>query len=84
MEGYNSNHDSWNCTSWIILFSDEYRLSRVTAFLHPEEDIRGTNWQAAQSLYALGSGEIFGLGLGQSRQNIYGFQKLKMTLYFLY
>lgn len=52
----------------LFLFSDEYRLSRVTAFLHPEEDIRGTNWQAAQSLYALGSGEIFGLGLGQSRQ----------------
>ncbi len=52
----------------VFLFSDEYRLSRVTAFLHPEEDIRGTNWQAAQSLYALGSGEIFGLGLGQSRQ----------------
>ena len=52
----------------VFLFSDKYRLSRVTAFLHPEEDIRGTNWQAAQSLYALGSGEIFGLGLGQSRQ----------------
>ena len=51
-----------------FVFSDSYRVSRVTAFLHPEEDIRGSNWQPAQSLYALGSGEIFGLGLGQSRE----------------
>lgn len=52
----------------IFIFSDSYRLERVTAFLHPEEDIQGANWQSAQSLYALGTGEIFGLGLGQSRQ----------------
>lgn len=52
----------------VFIFSDSYRLTRITAFLHPEEDIRGSNWQPAQSLYALGSGEIFGLGLGQSRQ----------------
>ena len=52
----------------VFIFSDSYRVERVTAFLHPEEDIQGSNWQAAQSLYALGSGEIFGLGLGQSRQ----------------
>ncbi len=51
-----------------FIFSDAYRIERVTAFMHPEEDIQGSNWQAAQSLYALGSGEIFGLGLGQSRQ----------------
>lgn len=51
-----------------FVMSDSYRLTRITAFLHPEEDIRGTNWQPAQSLYALGTGEIFGLGLGQSRQ----------------
>ena len=51
-----------------FVLSDSYRLSRITAFLHPEEDIRGSNWQPAQSLYALGSGEIFGLGLGQSRE----------------
>lgn len=51
-----------------FVFSDEYRVSRVTSFLHPDEDIRGANWQITQSLYALGSGEIFGLGLGQSRQ----------------
>ena len=52
----------------VFVLSDSYRLTRITAFLHPEEDIRGSNWQPAQSLYALGSGEIFGLGLGQSRQ----------------
>lgn len=45
-----------------------FRLDRIISFLNPEEDIRGGNWQAAQSLYAIGSGGIFGRGLGQSRQ----------------
>ena len=45
-----------------------FRMDRIVSFLNPEEDIRGGNWQAAQSLYAIGSGGIFGRGLGQSRQ----------------
>lgn len=45
-----------------------FRLDRIVSFLNPEEDIKGGNWQAAQSLYAIGSGGIFGRGLGQSRQ----------------
>lgn len=48
--------------------NDSFRLARIVSFLNPEEDIKGGNWQAAQSLYAIGSGGIFGRGLGQSRQ----------------
>lgn len=45
-----------------------YRMARVTTFLNPFEDIQGSGWQIVQSLYAIGSGGIFGAGLGQSRQ----------------
>lgn len=48
--------------------SGSFRLDRIVSFLNPEDDIKGGNWQAAQSLYAIGSGGIFGRGLGQSRQ----------------
>ncbi len=45
-----------------------YRLKRVTTFLDPFKDIAGEGWQIVQSLYAIGSGGIFGAGIGQSRQ----------------
>lgn len=51
-----------------FLFSESYRLERIKSFLDPEADIQGGNWQPTQSLYAIGSGGIFGRGIGQSRQ----------------
>ncbi len=45
-----------------------YAGDRVTAWLHPEMDPGDTGYQILQSLYAIGSGGIFGLGLGKSRQ----------------
>ena len=51
----------------LAIFSP-YRLKRVTSFLHPFEDKLDDSWQIVQSLYAIGSGGLFGLGLGQSRQ----------------
>lgn len=45
-----------------------YRLKRVVTFLDPFKDIRGDGWQIVQSLYAIGSGGVFGAGIGQSRQ----------------
>lgn len=45
-----------------------YAGDRVTAWLHPESDPRDTGYQILQSLYAIGSGGLFGLGLGKSRQ----------------
>lgn len=44
------------------------RWARVTSFLDPFKDIRDQSYQVAQGLYAIGSGGIFGLGLGQSVQ----------------
>lgn len=52
----------------IFISAEDFRKQRVYAFLHPEEDVTGDSWQAVQSLYAIGSGGIFGRGLGQSRQ----------------
>ena len=45
-----------------------YAGDRVTAWLHPEEDPGDTGYQILQSLYAIGSGGLFGMGLGKSRQ----------------
>ena len=51
-----------------FIMAEDFRVARITSFLHPEEDLTGDGWQAAQSLYAIGSGGLFGRGLGQSRQ----------------
>ncbi len=51
-----------------FIIAEPFRVKRILSFMNPEEDIRGGNWQAAQSLYAIGSGGLFGRGLGQSRQ----------------
>ena len=45
-----------------------YAGDRVTAWLQPEKDPGDTGYQILQSLYAIGSGGLFGLGLGKSRQ----------------
>ena len=45
-----------------------YAGDRVSAWLHPEGDPSDTGYQILQSLYAIGSGGVFGLGLGKSVQ----------------
>ena len=45
-----------------------YAGDRVSAWLHPEADPADTGYQILQSLYAIGSGGVLGLGLGRSRQ----------------
>ena len=45
-----------------------YAGDRVTAWLDPASDPSDTGYQILQSLYAIGSGGLFGLGLGKSRQ----------------
>lgn len=45
-----------------------YAGDRITAWLHPEQDPSDTGYQILQSLYAIGSGGLFGLGLGKSKQ----------------
>ena len=45
-----------------------FRLARLTTFLNPWSDATGDGWQVIQGLYAIGSGGLFGVGLGESRQ----------------
>ena len=45
-----------------------YAGDRITAWFDPEGDPGNTGYQILQSLYAIGSGGLFGLGLGKSRQ----------------
>ena len=45
-----------------------YRAGRIDAWLHPEEYTSGSGFQTLQGLYAIGSGGLFGKGLGESLQ----------------
>ena len=46
----------------------QYALTRIVTFMDPWQDASGTGWQVIQSLYAIGSGGLFGAGLGDSKQ----------------
>ncbi len=48
-----------------------YRVRRIISFKDPFLDRQDDGFQAVQSLYALGSGGLFGLGLGKSRQKFF-------------
>ncbi len=48
--------------------SGGFRSDRIEAWLHPLENASGTAYQTMQGLYAIGSGGLFGVGLGQSKQ----------------
>ncbi len=52
----------------LFIYGSPYRRDRFLAFLHPFKDPLRSGYHIIQSLYALGSGGLFGLGLGQSRQ----------------
>ncbi|MCI9050921.1 MAG: cell division protein FtsW [Lachnospiraceae bacterium] len=54
----------------IMNIGDNFRMGRVIAWLHPEEDPLGKGFQVLQSLYAIGSGGMFGKGLGNSIQKL--------------
>lgn len=45
-----------------------FRLDRISTFFDPWADAQGTGYQMVQSLYAIGSGGFFGVGLGESKQ----------------
>ncbi|MBM4402195.1 MAG: FtsW/RodA/SpoVE family cell cycle protein [Candidatus Cloacimonetes bacterium] len=51
-----------------LAFSSEYRFNRLLAFFRQSQDKLGIAYHINQILIALGSGGLFGLGLGQSRQ----------------
>ena len=50
----------------LLIFVTPYRMARITGFLHPTENLQGQNYQVNQSLIAIGSGGLWGVGYGQS------------------
>jgi cell division protein FtsW len=52
----------------VLIKIEPYRLNRLMVFLDPQTDVRGIGYQVNQALLAIGSGGIFGVGLGHSRQ----------------
>lgn len=54
---------------WYMIKSSSYRYKRFLTFKDPFKDPIDFGWQNVQSLYALGSGGFFGVGLGLSTQN---------------
>ncbi len=55
---------------WLIGQAD-YRLKRWWTFLNPWEDPQGLGFQIVHSFLAIGSGGIFGVGLGNSKQKLF-------------
>ncbi len=55
----------------IAIAIEPYRMERVTSFLDPGADAGGAGFQGAQSAIALGSGGLFGTGLGESLQKAF-------------
>ncbi len=56
------------CVLWLIINANPYMTTRVELWQNPWVDPMGDGFQIIQSLYAIGSGGLLGLGLGQSRQ----------------
>jgi cell division protein FtsW len=51
----------------VVALSQDYRRARILSFLDPFSDKLGDGWQVVQSQLALGTGGVFGVGLGASR-----------------
>lgn len=64
-------------------FLKPYQRERVTTFLRPEEDPRGSGYQLLQSKIAVGSGGFFGKGLGHGTQNQLGFVPVRYSDFIL-
>ncbi len=56
---------------WLLVMAEPYRRGRFSTFLDPERDPLGSGFQALQSLIAVGSGGLLGLGPGKSVQKLY-------------
>jgi len=53
---------------FLVVKAVPYRTARLMTFLHPELDPQGVGYHINQAFLAIGSGGLFGLGLGHSRQ----------------
>jgi cell division protein FtsW len=55
----------------LLTVVEPYRMARLTGFLHPTSDPNGAGFQAAQAKIALGSGGLFGVGIGNGVQKAF-------------
>jgi cell division protein FtsW len=55
----------------LLTIVEPYRMARLTGFLHPGSDSSGSGFQAAQAKIALGSGGLFGVGIGNGVQKAF-------------
>jgi cell division protein FtsW len=55
----------------LAIWLEPYRRARFFAFLHPWDDAQGSGFQIVQAMIGMGSGGIFGVGLGQGVQKIF-------------
>ncbi len=56
---------------WSRVTQTGYQLERILAFLNPGLDAQGVGYQLEQSIIAVGSGGVFGVGFGESTQKLY-------------
>ena len=54
-------------------FARPYQRDRVMSFIHPKQDVRGASYQSMQSKIAIGSGGLWGKGVGNGTQSQLGF-----------
>jgi len=64
--------------SWTFLLKD-YHKDRIISFINPKIDPQGISWNINQSKIAIGSGGIFGKGIGRGSQVQYGFLPFPQT-----
>ena len=56
---------------YFLVYLKPWRWNRIVAFLHPDADPLGLNWQINQSLTSVGSGGFFGLGYMEGRHKVF-------------
>ena len=55
---------------YLAVFNSPYRIQRILGFFNQQSDLLGNNYQINQSLISLGSGGIFGQGIGNSKEKL--------------
>ena len=55
---------------FVLMFQKGYRVARVTSFMDPWQDPTGDGYQVIQALYGIGSGGLFGQGIGNGTQKL--------------
>lgn len=65
-----------------LIVKGSYFMQRIHVWQNPFSDIQGDSWQTCQSLIAIGSGGLFGLGLGNSRQKYFYLPETKNDFVF--